>query len=130
MTGLELITATRLGLGLPVIVLDNEALGLIRLDQLLSHGQAHATRLGGLDFEALAAAVGCKYARADSGSIEVEVRDALRRTVPTLIVVALRDAPALQRARARIRIAKAVKSVIGQRVLVAYRRFRMSGRQE
>jgi acetolactate synthase-1/2/3 large subunit len=121
MTGLELGTAVRLELPLPVIVFDDGVLGLIRLDQLLAHGRAHATELGGLDYEAMAVAVGCAYARAGIGEIEREVVAALRRSVPTLIVVPVKDAPALTRARRRLRLSQSVKSLLGGRLVDALR---------
>lgn len=124
MSGLELGTAVRLELPLPVIVFDDGVLGLIRLDQLLAHGRAHATELGGLDYEAMAVAVGCAYARAGIGEIEREVIAALRRSVPTLIVVPVRDAPALTRARTRMRLSQAAKSLLGGRLVDALRGLR------
>ncbi|MGE0581055.1 MAG: thiamine pyrophosphate-binding protein [Steroidobacteraceae bacterium] len=113
MTGLELGTAVRLGLPLPVIVFDDGVLGLIRLDQLLAHGRAHATELGGFDYEAMADAVGCAHARAGVGEIEGEVVAALGRRTPTLIVVPVGDAPALTRARTRLRLSQMAKALLG-----------------
>ncbi|MGD9597416.1 MAG: thiamine pyrophosphate-binding protein [Steroidobacteraceae bacterium] len=121
MTGLELGTAVGLGLALPVIVFDDGVLGLIRLDQLLAHGRAHATELGGLDYEAMALAVGCAHARAGIGEIEKEIGAALRRRVPTLIVVPVKDAPALRRARTKLRLSQAAKSLLGGRLVGALR---------
>lgn len=129
MTGLELRTAVRLGMSLPAIVFDDGALGLIRLDQLLSHGYAHATDLGRLDYEAMAAAVGCAYASAGADDIEQQVRTALERKGPTLIVVPVGDAPALRRARRRRRVNEAVKSLLGERLVAALWRLRGGGRR-
>jgi thiamine pyrophosphate-dependent acetolactate synthase large subunit-like protein len=129
MTGLELRTAVRLGMSLPVIVFDDGALGLIRLDQLLSHGHPHATDLGRLDYEAMAAAVGCAYASADAEDIEQQIRTALQRKGPTLIVVPVGDAPALRRARRRLRVNQAVKSLLGERLVAALGRLRGGGRR-
>ena len=127
MTGLELGTAVRLGLPLPVIVFDDGALGLIRLDQLLAHGRAHATELGGLDYEAMTAAVGCAYAQASIGDIEGQVTAALQRNGPTLIVVPVGDAPALTRARTKLRVSQAAKSLLGPRLVGALRGLRNRG---
>lgn len=124
MTGFELGTAARLRLPLPVIVFDDRALGLIRLDQLLAHGRAHATGLGKLDYEAMASAIGCAHVRAGIGDIEREVAVALQRSGPTLITVPVGDAPALTRAQARLRASQAIKSLIGSRLLGILRRMR------
>lgn len=124
MTGLELGTAVRLGLPLPLIVFDDGVLGLIRLDQLLAHGQVHATELGGLDYEAMSVAVGCAYARAGIGEIEREVSAALRRNTPTLIVVSVNDSPALTRVRRRHRLSQAAKALLGARLIGVLRSLR------
>lgn len=124
MAGFELGTAVRLGLGLPVIVFDDGALGLIRLDQLLAYGWPHATELGGLDYEAFALALGCAHARAGNREIEAEVTAALRRKVPTLIVVPVADARALTRAKTKLRISQAVKSLLGRQLIAALRGLR------
>jgi acetolactate synthase-1/2/3 large subunit len=129
MTGLELSTAVRLGLALPVVVFDDGALGLIRLDQLLAHGRTHATELGGLDYEAMADAVGCAYARVGIDDVEAELGASLRRSGPTLIVVPVGDAPALRRATAKLRLSQAAKSLLGPRLIGALRGLRnRSGR--
>lgn len=124
MTGLELGTAVRLGLPLPVIVFDDGMLGLIRLDQLLAHGRVHATELGRFDYEDMARAVGCAHVRAGIGEIEREVVTALRRRVPTLIVVPVKDAPALRRARTKLRLSQMAKSLLGGRLVGALRSLR------
>src|SRR5690606_40430283 len=97
---------------------------LIRLDELLAHGRGHATELGSLDYEAMADAVGCAYARAGSGEIEREVTAALGRSVPTLIVVPVKDAPALTRARTRLRLSQMAKSLLGGRLVGVLRGLR------
>ncbi|MDL1859441.1 thiamine pyrophosphate-binding protein [Betaproteobacteria bacterium PRO7] len=124
MTGLELRTAVQLGLSLPVIVFDDGALGLIRLDQLLSYGRAHATDLSPLDYAAMADAVGCAHASAGCDDIESVLATALRRSGPTLIVVQVCDAPALQRARRRHHISRAVKALLGARLVGVLRAMR------
>jgi len=128
MTGLELLTAVRLGMSLPVIVFDDGMLGLIRLDQLLSHGHVHATELGRIDYEAMAAAVGCAWARAGIDDIEQQVGNGLRRKGPTLIVVPVGDAPALRRVRQRRFVGQAVKALLGRRLVAALRRLRKGNR--
>jgi acetolactate synthase-1/2/3 large subunit len=127
MTGLELSTGVRLQLALPVVVFDDGALGLIRLDQLLAHGRTHATELGGLDYEAMADAVGCAYSRVGIDDFETELVAALRRSGPTLIVVPVGDAPALRRATAKLRLSQAAKSLIGPRLVTALRGLRDRG---
>jgi acetolactate synthase-1/2/3 large subunit len=124
MSGLELRTAVKLGLSLPVVVFDDQALGLIRLDQLLASGQAHATDLAPFDYEAMAAAVGCAHARADARDIEQQLAAALGRRGPTLIVVGVGDAPALTRVRVRHRVTQTAKRLLGRRALEVLRRLR------
>lgn len=121
MSGLELLTAVKLGLSLPVIVFDDRALGLIRMDQVLSFGRAHATELAPVDYAAMAQALGCAYASASSSDIEMQVRAAFARPGPTLIVVPVGDAPALRRAKNRHAIHRTVKAVFGERLVAALR---------
>lgn len=125
MTGLELRTAVRLGLSLPVIVFDDESLGLIRLDQLLSSGNAHGIDIGRLDYEAMAKAVACAFESATTSDIEQHVRTALQRRGPTLIVVPVGDAPALTRLRQKRTISLAVKKLLGPTIVGALRRLRV-----
>jgi acetolactate synthase-1/2/3 large subunit len=127
MTGLELSTAVRLRLTLPVVVFDDRALGLIRLDQLLAHGRTHGTERGGLDYEAMADAVGCAYARVGTDDVEAELDAALRRSGPTLMVVPVGDAPALRRATAKLRVSQVAKSLLGPRLIGALRGLRNRG---
>jgi acetolactate synthase-1/2/3 large subunit len=124
MTGLELRTAVRLRLPLPVIVFDDRALGLIRLDQLLSYGRAHATEFAPLDYAAMAQAIGCAHAYADCESVESVLAAAYRRNGPTLIVVPAGDAPALKRAARRHRIHQTVRALLGERLTATLRAMR------
>lgn len=123
-TGLELRTAVRLGISLPVVVFDDGALGLIRLDQLLSNGRAFATHIGHFDYESMAAAVGCTYVHAGADDIEKQLVVALKRQGPTLITVQVGDAPALSRFRWKKIISQALKSLLGPKVVQALRRLR------
>ncbi|MCS7100844.1 MAG: thiamine pyrophosphate-dependent enzyme, partial [Burkholderiaceae bacterium] len=124
MSGMELRTAVKHRLALPVIVLADGALGLIRLDQLLAHGHAHATDLSPFDYAAMADAVGCVYAQATGEDIEAQVRAAFERRGPTLIVVPVGDAPALRRAVQRRRLHGALRAALGERLLATLRRLR------
>jgi acetolactate synthase-1/2/3 large subunit len=128
MSGLELRTAARLKLSLPVIVFDDGALGLIRLDQLLSTGHAHGTEIGHLDYESMAAALNCAYARASAGDIEQQLAAALQRKGPTLIAVAVGDAPALARVRRKRVFSQALRAVLGPKLVEKLRRLRAGGR--
>ncbi len=69
MSGLELSTAVREQIPLTVLVFNDGAYGLIRHPQVAQYGTGHGTALGGLDFEALAAAVGASYAQVDTADI-------------------------------------------------------------
>lgn len=121
MSGMEILTAVKLGLSLPVIVFDDQALGLIRLDQLLSFGRSHATEVATIDYQAMSRALGCAYEISSCEDIEAQVRAALRRRGPTLIVVPVGDAPALRRATNRHAINQAAKAIIGERLIAALR---------
>ncbi len=124
MSGLELRTAVQLGLSLPVIVFDDRALGLIRLDQLLSYGRAHATEVAPLDYAAMADAIGCAHAYADCENIGSVLAAAWRHPGPTLIVVPVGDAPLLKRAVRRHRIRQAGGMLLGPRLTSLLRAIR------
>ncbi|MCX7901121.1 MAG: thiamine pyrophosphate-binding protein [Burkholderiaceae bacterium] len=123
-SGMELRTAVAHRLALPVIVLADGALGLIRLEQLLTHGHAYATELSPFDYAAMADAVGCAYAHATGADIETHVRAAFDRSSPTLIAVAVGDAPALRHALQRRRLHRMLRAMLGERLLQTARKLR------
>ena len=99
MAGMDLVTAARESICLPVIVLNDGQYGLIRLQQLRDYGRPHGVDCGGLDLRAFAASTGVAYASADR-DIGLALRAALAAAGPTLIEVTVGDTPAIHRARA------------------------------
>ena len=57
----ELMTATREGVDIVVVVFNDGAYGLIQRQQLMTFGYEHATSLLNPDFSVLAQAIGCGY---------------------------------------------------------------------
>ncbi len=99
MSGMELATAARFGLALPVMVFDDGKLNQIRLHQESAFGSAHGVDLPGVDFEALAVATGVRYAETGTNLSEV-LAMALKAPVPTLLRVPVGDSFGVRRVRA------------------------------
>ncbi len=99
MCGLELLTAVKERVTLPILVLNDGRYGLIRLDQIRQYGHTFGVDLPGLDFGALAAAAGAGYAAPDEDLAQA-VRRALDAPGPTVIEVSVGDSGAMRRARA------------------------------
>jgi acetolactate synthase-1/2/3 large subunit len=111
MCGLELVTAVRERIALPVLLFSDGKYGLIRLDQVRDYGVTYGTDLPPLDPSALAAATGASY-RALEGDAAGVLRAALAEQGPALVDVSLGDSAAMQRVRA-----KSVVRAAGRRVL-------------
>jgi acetolactate synthase-1/2/3 large subunit len=99
MSGLELLTAVRERLPLPVVVVNDGWLNRIRLQQLATYGRAEAVGLQNPDFAALAHSVGASYALVDGDPEEV-LRRALAASGPTLVEVGAGDSPSIHLSRA------------------------------
>ncbi|HEU4587683.1 MAG TPA: thiamine pyrophosphate-binding protein [Gemmatimonadales bacterium] len=111
MCGLELVTAVRERVALPVVLFSDGKYGLIRLDQVRDHGATYGTDLPPLDPSALAAATGAGY-RALEGDAAAVLRAALAEPGPTIVDVNLSESGAMRRVRA-----KSVARAAGRRVL-------------
>ncbi len=111
-SGLELITAVRERVPLTVIVLKDGHFQLIRLQQLGESGREHGTRLGDIDVASLAAAVGARHERV-IGDPAPALERALAHDGVDLLELVLADSPALGRLRARGRIQRAARSMLG-----------------
>ena len=99
MSGMELATAARLGLTLPIMVFDDGKLNQIRLHQESAFGTGHGVDLPVVDFEALAIATGVQYA--ESGpELPTALAAALAAPVPTLLRVPVGDSFGVRRVRA------------------------------
>jgi len=119
MTGLELATATQLGISLPVMVFVDGYFNQIRLHQQSDYGHDHGTTLPALDIAALAEATGAAFA--DGSSIDTVLADALRRSGPTLIAVPVGDSIPLRRIRQVRRAKEGLRSLVGSRLLDLFR---------
>lgn len=102
-SGMDLTTMARLGIGIPVFVFCDGRFGLIRDQQILQHGRVAGTDLPELRLESLAEAAGANYDLLDDNLGEI-VGNALDSHVPTLIEVNIRDSRDMRR---REKIAKA-----------------------
>jgi acetolactate synthase-1/2/3 large subunit len=110
MSGLELATAVREKLDMTIVVINDRALGQIRMQQLSEYGTSSGTEIGDFDVAALAQAVGADYARVE----RVEgLGPALRQggrgvrivEVPAGDTIAIRAAAAKARVKSRARAA-------------------------
>ncbi|MBK6350438.1 MAG: thiamine pyrophosphate-binding protein [Proteobacteria bacterium] len=99
MSGMELATAAHLGLTLPIMVFDDGKLNQIRLHQQSAFGTGHGVDLPDVDFEALAAATGVRYAEAGS-DLPAALATALAAPAPTLLRVPVGDSFGVRRVRA------------------------------
>jgi len=78
MTGMETVTAARIGLGVAWFVFNDGELSQIAQAQELPYQRKTCTAVGQLDYRAMAAATGCEYALAeDNATIESAIERAL-----------------------------------------------------
>jgi|GEM_PF-26552 len=112
MSGMELLTAVRERIPLTVIVLNDGRLNLIRLQQFSSFGGSESVDILNPDFEALATAVGARYARVDGNAEEV-LRDAVRGPHVTLLEVIVGDSTAIRLSRAKGLSRQAARKLLG-----------------
>ena len=82
----ELASAAQLGLGLPVLVVDNGGYGEIRNEMVDRGDPATAVDLSPVDFAALAEAMGCHGVRiTDAADLTAAITTALRADRPTVL---------------------------------------------
>jgi len=127
MCGLELMTAARERLALPVIVFNDGRYGLIRLDQIRQHGQTFGVDLPGFDLAALAAACGTEYATVGGDGDEAlggVIRRALATAGPTVIDVPVGDSSAMRRTRVKAMARGAGRKLLGRRLVDWLKRLR------
>jgi acetolactate synthase-1/2/3 large subunit len=98
MSGMELATAARLGLSIPVIVFDDGKLNQIRLHQESEFGHGFGVTLPHIDYSALATAMGIPY-RDDGDDINAALEAAFNAALPTLIRVPVADTISIRRNR-------------------------------
>lgn len=123
MCGLELLTAVRERVALPVLVLNDGRYGLIRLDQIRQYGHTFGVDLPALDFAALAAAAGAAYA-APGEDLAETIRRALEAPGPTVIEVAVGDSGAMRRARAGAQARGAGRTLLPRWLIERLKRLR------
>ena len=116
MSGMELATAAGLGLPLPVLVFDDGKLNQIRLSQQAAFGNDFGTTLPGLDFSALAAATGVRFAEVESDPAPA-LAAALSADGPTLLRVPVGDSPGIRRVRTVARARALIRAGLGERLV-------------
>jgi len=118
MSGMELATAAGLGLPLPlpVLVFDDGKLNQIRLSQQAAFGSDFGTTLPGLDFSALAAATGVRFAEVESDPAPA-LAAALSADGPTLLRVPVGDSLGIRRVRTVARAKALVRAGLGERLV-------------
>lgn len=120
MNALDLATAARLGLNLPVIVFADGFLNQIRVQQQGEIGHESGVSLPPVDLEALAEAVGVHFAWVDDIARELPL--ALNRDRPTLLAVPVGDSSAMRRVARGRKARNLVKQALGRRLLNRLRR--------
>jgi acetolactate synthase-1/2/3 large subunit len=123
MSGMELVTAVRHDISLPVIVFNDGHYGLIRIQQLQDYGQSAGVACGGLDLESFAAAVGAHYVLADK-DIRVPLQAALAARSPTIIEVPIGASTATRRVWAKGVARSTAKRLVGRGILAWLKRSR------
>lgn len=111
MSGMELATAARLNLSLPVLVFDDGKLNQIRLHQESAFGAGHGVDLPDVDFEALAVATGVRYAEVGT-DLRSAMDQALSAPAPTLLRVPVGDGFGVRRQRVIVSSKAAVLRVL------------------
>ena len=115
MSGLELATATRLGLSIPVIVFDDGQLNQIRLHQQAEFGADFGVELPRIDLEALAIATGAAFVEWQD-DISVPIGTALSRNIPTLLRLPVGDSGGIRYARTVAKAKGAIRRGLGDRL--------------
>lgn len=91
-TGAELAVAVERRLPIPFIVSNNDAYGMIRMQQIAQFGTPSAVDLVNPDFVALGAAYGADACRIETpAELELELKQAFERNGPTVIEVPWRS---------------------------------------
>jgi len=115
MSGLELATATRLGLSMAVIVFDDGQLNQIRLHQQAEFGADFGVGLPRIDLEALATATGAAFSewRDDMSAM---IGAALSRDLPTVLRLPVGDSRGIRHARTVAKAKSVVRRGLGERL--------------
>ena len=100
MSGLELLTASREGVPLTVIVFVDNYLNRIRLEQLARYGRTAGTSIRNPDFADFARSVGARHVRVEADAASV-LAEAVAAPGVTLVEVPVRDSLAVRLARTR-----------------------------
>lgn len=116
MSGLELATAVRLGLSIPVVVFDDGQLNQIRLHQQAEFGADFGVGLPRIDFEALAIATGAAFAEWQD-EMAAQFDAALSCGLPTLVRLPVGDSRGIRHARVVARTKAAIRRGLGDRLV-------------
>jgi acetolactate synthase-1/2/3 large subunit len=114
MTGLELLTATREGIAVVVVVFNDGQLNLIRLQQIKEYGRPSGVELLSPDFQQIAEAVGVRYRKAADDFPSV-IQEAMKAGETTLIEVRVGDSREIVGVRAKSLARETVRRAIGPR---------------
>lgn len=118
MAGMELLTAVREGLTLTVIIFNDGHLGQIRLQQIADFGHPHATKLGSVDFQSFADALGAEYVSWDVRDSEFP-EEILQHQGVRIVDLRLADSPAVTTLKTRAVTRNALRAVLGERALAS-----------
>jgi len=99
-SGMEVLTAIREQVSLTVVVFNDGHLNRIRLQQQASYGRSVNVDILNPDYQAIAAALGARYAAVEGDAVGV-LGDAIRREGVTLVEVILGDSLMIREARVK-----------------------------
>lgn len=114
MSGMEVLTAARERVPLPIFVFNDGQLGQIRIQQLANHGRTHAVELRNPDFALLAESFGVPHVVFGEHRPQ-DFQEALTRPGPTLFEVRLGDSWPLLRKRVVGGAKAAARRALGDR---------------
>ncbi len=116
MAATELLTASREGVPVVVVVINDGFLNLIRLQQMADEGIAHAVSIRNPDLRVLAGALVVGYELVD-GDPEASIDTALRQRGPVIVEVVARDSRAVRELRVRGAGKRVLREAAGPRLL-------------
>ena len=116
MSAMELLTAARENIDLPVMVINDGYLGQIRMQQFSNYGHEFAVKLRNPDFESLAHSFGINYFRPGGNPAET-IRDWLDTSGVSLLEVRVEDSPQMKVERAKSILKQAARDHLHSSIL-------------
>lgn len=113
MCGMELATAAKHSLSIPVIVFDDGQLNQIRLHQQAEFGTDFGVTLPHLNFRALATSTGAEYSDIESNLPDL-LRDAFGQRTPTLLRLPVGDSQPMRRRKSVARVKFLARRTLGE----------------